>query len=112
MRLISGFRAATMAAVAVAVAVVAASALAASHVSAPSITKLSPTSAKVGAKFTISGKNFTGATSVMLGTMKATFKVVSASSISATVPSKAKTATVTVTTKSGKATSKSKLTIA
>ena len=111
MRLISGYRAVGLATVAVAAALLAGSAFAAVRVAAPSISSLSPTKAKSGTTVMISGKNFTGATSVMLGSAKLTFKVVSAKSISATVPAKAKSGTVTVTTKGGKTTSKAKLTI-
>ena len=112
MRFISGRRALGLATFAAVAAVATGSALAATHVAAPSISSFSPTSAKVGAKVMISGKNFKGATSVMLGSTKLTFKVVSAGSISATIPTKAKSGTLTIVTKGGKATSKTKLSVA
>jgi IPT/TIG domain len=110
MRLISGRRGVSLAMIIVAAAVLAGSAFAAT-VAAPSISSFSPTSVKTGAKITIAGKNLTGATSVMLGSMKATFKVVSSKAITVTVPAKAKTGALTVTTKGGKAKSKTNLTV-
>jgi hypothetical protein len=50
----------------------------------PTITGFSPSSGHVGQQVTISGSNFTGATSVMLGTNAATFTVSTASSITIT----------------------------
>jgi large repetitive protein len=56
----------------------------------PTITGFSPTSGYPGSKVTITGTNFTGATSVKLGGTAATFTVNSATKITATVPSIAK----------------------
>lgn len=109
MHLISGYRAGSLAAIAAAAAVSAGSAFAAAHVPAPKISSFTPASAKVGAKIQIAGTNLKGATSVMLGGMKATYKIVSAKAITVTVPAKAKTGTLTVTTKGGTATSKTSL---
>jgi hypothetical protein len=52
----------------------------------PKITGFSPTSGHVGQQVTISGTNFTGATSVKLGAASAKFTVNSATKITATVP--------------------------
>jgi len=78
----------------------------------PSITNVTPSTAKVGATVTIIGKNLTGAKAVMFDGLKATtFKVVSATKITAKVPSKAKSGKVTVTTSGGTATSTASLKI-
>jgi uncharacterized repeat protein (TIGR03803 family) len=61
-----------------------------------------PRSGKVGSKITILGNNLTGATAVSFnGTAATSFKVVSSTEITATIPSGATTGTVTVTTPSG-----------
>jgi uncharacterized repeat protein (TIGR03803 family) len=60
-----------------------------------------PTSGKVGAKVTILGSNLKGATSVTFDGTAATFKVISNTEISATVPAGAKTGIVQVTTSAG-----------
>jgi len=60
-----------------------------------------PSYGKVGAKEIILGNNLTGATSVSFNGTAATFTVVSASEITATLPAGAITGTVTVTTPSG-----------
>jgi hypothetical protein len=52
----------------------------------PKITGFSPSSGHVGQQVTLTGKNFTGATSVKLGTVSAKFTVNSATKITATVP--------------------------
>jgi uncharacterized protein (TIGR03437 family) len=64
-----------------------------------------PTSGKVGASVRILGTNLRGATSVIFNGMPATFKVVSGSLISATVPAGATTGPVQVTLPSGTLTS-------
>jgi len=69
------------------------------------ITKFAPTKGKAGAKILISGSNFAGATAVKIGGAAAAFKVVSATKITATVPVRARSGKVTVTTASGTATS-------
>jgi mono/diheme cytochrome c family protein len=76
-----------------------------------SVTSFTPTKGKAGTKVTITGKNFTGASSVKIDALKATFKVVSSTKITATVPAKAKTGKISVTTKAGTATSAKALTI-
>ena len=60
-----------------------------------------PSSAKVGAKVIILGNKLTGATSVSFNGTAATFKVVSGTEITATVPSGATTGTVQVKVPSG-----------
>lgn len=60
-----------------------------------------PSYGKVGSTITIIGTNLTGATAVTFNGTAATFKVVSSSQITATVPSAAKTGTVSVTTPGG-----------
>jgi uncharacterized protein (TIGR03437 family) len=71
----------------------------------PSISSFSPASGPVGTSVTISGSNFTGATSVKFNGQTASFSVVSASSINATVPNCSSTGTISVTTAGGTATS-------
>jgi hypothetical protein len=70
------------------------------------VSSFSPTRGKAGAKVTITGSNFTGATAVKFAGVKATFKVASATKITANVPSGAKTGKINVTTPAGTATSK------
>ena len=60
-----------------------------------------PTAGKVGAKVTILGTSLTGATSVSFDGTAATFKVVSSTEITTTVPPGAKTGVVQVTTSAG-----------
>jgi uncharacterized repeat protein (TIGR03803 family) len=60
-----------------------------------------PTSGKASAKVIILGTSLTGATSVSFNGTAATFKVVSSSEITTTVPTGATTGTVTVKTPSG-----------
>ena len=60
-----------------------------------------PTGGKVGAKVTILGTSLTGATSVSFDGTAATFKVVSSTEITTTVPPGAKTGVVQVTTSAG-----------
>ena len=63
--------------------------------------KTLPGSGAVGANIIILGTNLTGASKVSFNGVAATFKVVSSSEITATVPSGATTGSVTVVTKSG-----------
>lgn len=104
-----GYRKLSVAVAAIAVLALAGSSLAATG--KPSITGFTPGSAKVGATVTISGKNLKGATAVKIDGRKASFTVKSATRISAKVPSGAKTGKISVTTKSGTATSSKKLTV-
>jgi ABC-type Fe3+ transport system substrate-binding protein len=70
----------------------------------PSIAKVTPTSAKTGATITVLGKNFSGATSVTFQGVPSKFKVNSALKLTVTVPSKAKSGALTITTPNGTAT--------
>jgi IPT/TIG domain-containing protein len=73
--------------------------------SKPTVASFAPTSGKAGAKVTITGANLTGASAVKFGGTKATFQVVSATKITATVPTGAKSGKISVTTATGTATS-------
>ena len=64
-----------------------------------------------GATITITGTNLAGATSLLLGTVAATFTVVNATTITFTVPATAQTGAITVTTPGGSATSASPFTV-
>jgi IPT/TIG domain len=111
MRLNSGYRAITLATVAAAAALSAGSAFASSHVAAPTITAIFPSTASSGMTVMIAGKNLKGTTSVRLGALTLKFRAVSANAISASVPKAAHTGKVTVVTKTGTAISKTVLTI-
>ena len=71
----------------------------------PSISGFSPTSGGVGTTVTITGSNFTGATSVKFNGQSASFTVVTSSQINATVPNCSSSGQVSVTTAGGTATS-------
>jgi len=72
---------------------------------APTLTSLSPASGPVGTSVTLTGTNLTGVTSVSFnGTAASTFLVVSATSLTATVPAGATSGPVAATTGSGTAT--------
>jgi len=72
---------------------------------APTISGFSPTSGGVGTSVSISGTNFTGATSVKFNGQPASFSVGSSTSITATVPNCSSSGTISVTTAGGTATS-------
>jgi len=73
---------------------------------APTITSFSPTFGFTGTRVTINGSNFTGVTSVKLGTVSASFTVSTATRISATVPAMSRGSYKwSVTTPGGTATS-------
>ena len=72
---------------------------------APTISSFSPASGGVGTSVSISGTNFTGATSVKFNGQSASFSVASSTSISATVPNCSSSGTISVTTAGGTATS-------
>ncbi len=73
----------------------------------PTISDFTPSKGPVGTQVTLNGTNFTGATAVRFGTVAAiTFRVVSAGTITATVPAGAVTAFLYVTTPGGTAVSK------
>ncbi len=78
----------------------------------PVITGISPTSGPVGTQVTISGAGFLGATAVRFGGVKATsFTVNSATSITATVPTGAVTAKISVSTAGGTGSSSATFTV-
>lgn len=77
----------------------------------PAISGIAPASGTVGTTVTITGSNFTGATKVAFNGTSATFQVVSASQISASVPSGASTGKVSVATPGGTATSAGNFTV-
>jgi len=79
--------------------------------SAPTITGFSPASGAVASSVTISGTNFTGATSVSFNGQSASFSVTNATTISATVPNCSSTGTISVTTPNGTATSSGTFTV-
>lgn len=68
---------------------------------APVISSFSPSSGTIGTSVTINGSNFTGATVVSFGGGHASFKVVSSSKMTATVPGSAASSRVSVTTAKG-----------
>jgi molybdate transport system substrate-binding protein len=72
----------------------------------PTIARVVPVKAKVGAAVTLTGTNFTHTTSVTIQGVAAKFKVVSPTKITITIPAKAKSGTITVANPSGTATSR------
>src|SRR5207244_707891 len=78
---------------------------------APTITSFTPTSGPVGTRVTISGTNFTGATTVTFNGVSASFTVTSATTIQATVPTGATTGPLSVTTPGGTGTSANVFTV-
>ena len=77
----------------------------------PTISSFSPSSGKVGTIVTINGTGLTQTTRVTFGVKAATFKFISDSKVTATVPSGAKTGKITVTTAGGSATSSGTFTV-
>ena len=74
-------------------------------VPAPAVSGFTPTGGTPGTRVTISGADFTGASLVTLGGVKASFSIRSATTITATVPANAVTGTVAVKTVGGTGTS-------
>jgi hypothetical protein len=69
--------------------------------SPPVVKRVKPAKAKVGATITITGTSFDKASRVTIGGVRASFKLVSPTQITATVPKRAKSGKVTVTTPVG-----------
>jgi subtilisin family serine protease len=78
---------------------------------APTISGFSPASGGAGSSVTITGTNFTGATSVKFNGQSASFAVNSSTQITATVPNCSSTGTISVTTAGGTANSSSSFTV-
>lgn len=79
--------------------------------SAPTISSFSPTSGGVGTSVTITGTNFTGASSVSFNNQSASFTVNSATQITASVPNCSSSGQVRVTTAGGTAVSSGSFTV-
>jgi len=78
---------------------------------APTISGFSPTSGGIGTSVTITGTNFTGASSVSFNNQAASFTVNSSTQITATVPNCSSSGQVRVTTAGGTATSSGSFTV-
>ena len=79
---------------------------------APVISTLSPTTAPVGASITVTGSNFTNASSVTLNGASTAFSVTSDTQLAFTVPSSATSGPVAVTTPNGTGSSPTPFTVA
>ncbi|HEV8659301.1 MAG TPA: S8 family serine peptidase [Thermoanaerobaculia bacterium] len=77
----------------------------------PTISGFSPTSGGVGSSVTITGTNFTGATSVKFNGQSASFSVISSTQINATVPNCSSSGVISVTTAGGTANSSGSFTV-
>jgi hypothetical protein len=77
----------------------------------PGVTSFAPTSGTAGTSVTVTGSNFTGATTVAFNGTAATFSVDSASQITATVPAGATSGPISVTTGGGTGPSASSFTV-
>ncbi len=83
----------------------------ASSTPTPTLTSFNPTSAFANTIVTLTGTNFTGATSVKYNGTSATFNFLSDTSIQSTVPLGATTGPISVTTPGGTATSSTNFTV-
>ena len=77
----------------------------------PSITSFSPTSGPVGTSVVIKGMSLSQTSSVMFGTVAATFTVNSNTQVTATVPTGARTGKISVTTPGGSVTTPTNFTV-
>ncbi len=77
----------------------------------PAFTSFAPTSGPVGARVTLTGSGLTSTTTVSFSGRAATFKVVSDTQVTATVPAGAVSGPITVTTAGGAATSTGRFTV-
>jgi hypothetical protein len=71
------------------------------QISAPSLKRVQPGKGKPGTTVTITGTSLSGTTKVAFGGVRASFKLVSPTQITATVPKKAKTGKISVTNAAG-----------
>jgi IPT/TIG domain len=78
-----------------------AAALAATHPKMPTVSSFSPTSVAAMAKIVVVGKNFSHIKSVKVDGLKAKYKVDSATKLTVTIPAKAKSGKIAVTTSAG-----------
>jgi hypothetical protein len=79
---------------------------------APTLTSFTPTAGPVGTTVTLTGTHFSGATAVTFnGPVAASFSVVSATQITATVPAGATTGTIAVTNPAGTGSSAASFTV-
>ena len=78
---------------------------------APTLTNFTPTSGPVGTSVTVTGTNFTGASTVSFDGSAATFTVNNNTQITTTVPAGASSGPITVTTPGGSATSDASFTV-
>ncbi len=78
---------------------------------APTITSFTPTSGPVGTSVVITGTNLTGTSAVRFNGLSATFSAVTATSVTAVVPTGATTGKVSLTTPGGIATSTADFTV-
>jgi hypothetical protein len=78
--------------------------------SKPTVGSFAPKAGKTGAKVVITGTNLNSATAVKFAGAKATFSVLSATKITATVPAGAKTGKISVATAAGSASSSASFT--
>lgn len=78
---------------------------------APVVSSFSPTSGTIGTRVAINGSGFTGASAVTFGRGHASFNVVSASKINATVPTSAASGPISVTSSGGTGSSSSSFTV-
>ena len=77
----------------------------------PTVTAVSPTTAKAGDTITINGTNLTGATAVTIGGVSASIVSNNGATLTVTVPANAATGAIVVTTPGGSATSTQTVTI-
>jgi hypothetical protein len=76
---------------------------------APVITSFTPVKAKQGDVVIVTGKRFTGTSSVLLGNLPSSFIVINDTSLNLTIPSNAVSGLITVTTPNGSAVSSNSL---
>ncbi|UOQ70374.1 ferritin-like domain-containing protein [Hymenobacter cellulosilyticus] len=80
-------------------------------VPAPTLTSFTPSTGTPGTTITVTGTNFAGTTAVTVGGAAAPFTVVSATTLTLTIPATATTGSIAVSTPGGTATSTTPLTV-